>query len=115
MAYTALALAILAAVRLLGLAGSVRGGIILGTGLAFANGLICLYLAYWAFTRSEKLFYFTFFGGMIWKLLILGVTVYFLIGVEQVHLAAVLIAMAAMTFFYNLLEIRYLPRICQRN
>ena len=89
---------------------SVRRGMVLGIGLAFLNGLLSLLSLHWAFSRSPKVFYGTFFGGMLWKLGVLFALFFYLSPGSAVHSASALASLGAVTFLLNVLEIRFLPR-----
>ena len=81
-------------------------GMIFGFLLAGCNWLLCHFSLKWAYSRSNGIFYGTFFGGMIWKLAVLGLAFLFLRGQSSLPMSSALIALALATFFLNLVEAR---------
>ena len=65
----------------------------------------------WAFRRSSKVFFGTFFAGMIWKLAALGATLYYLIGKTWISAPWALASLGLATFFLNLIELWFIPGI----
>ena len=91
------------------LPGGIRHGLYLGIALSALNGSIAFLTLAWAFSKSDVVFYGTFFGNMIWKLLVLFGTFLLLVRLQAVHIPAALISLAALTFLINLIEIGLFP------
>lgn len=89
---------------------AVRNGFILGILLSTANALLCFLLLHWTYVKSSKIFYGAYFGGVIWKLLVLGGVFYYLMNHAMFHAPATLISLAVMTFLLNMTELYFLPQ-----
>ena len=66
-----------------------------GIGIAYLNALIGYALLYWGFRRSDKLLMLAVFGGMIFRLFLILLFLFILIGalkVDEVPLVSTLIA-----------------------
>ena len=98
-----------AATALLRVERGVRWGLYLGIALAAFNGLIAFLTLAWAYQKSDKIFFGTFFGNMVWKLAVLMVSALWLLKFHQVHIPSALISMAALTLFINLIEMNLFP------
>src|SRR3989344_2398790 len=91
-------LVLLVFVNTLELSHSVKNGISLGVGVALFNALVSFVALNWSYRKSDKIFFSTFFGSMVWKLVVLGVLFYCLLGQGLFHPAVSLISLALMTF-----------------
>ena len=87
----------------------VSDGIFLGSLISVLNGLACFTLLHWSFRKTARVFYASFFGGMIWKIAVLGSAFWILPRFPSVHRTAAFVSLALMTFLINILEIRFLP------
>jgi len=88
----------------------INEGVILGTCISAANGILACVALRWAFLRSAKVFYGVFFGGMIWKLVTLLAVFLFLSRHFFPHSASFLVSMALGTFVFNIIELKLLPK-----
>ena len=84
---------------------ALRAGAALGWALAFLNAGLCWAALAWGFRKSDKVFFAAFFGGMLWKFLVLGAAFLALARSSAVSPAAALVAMALGTLAFNALEI----------
>lgn len=81
---------------------SVRNGLILASTISFINVAFILSILNWAFKRSNKIFYGTFFGGMVWKLLALSAIAITIYGNPKFSLGTTLVSMACFTLCFTL-------------
>lgn len=88
----------------------INEGIVLGTCISAANGILACAALRWAFFRSAKIFYGVFFGGMLWKLATLLAAFLFLARHPSPHAASFLVSMALATFILNIVELKLLPK-----
>ena len=110
-AFAGTVLFLLASVSFLNVPAPVGRGMVLGIGLAFLNGLLSLLSIHWTFYRSAKIFFGTFFAGMLWKLAVLGAAFFYLMGKDTIQAASALAALGAVTLILNILEVRFLPQL----
>jgi len=92
----------------------INEGVILGTCISAANGILACAALRWAFFRSTKVFYGVFFGGMIWKLVTLLAVFLFLARYPFPHAASFLVSMALGTFIFNIVELKLLPKLAAK-
>src|SRR5262245_30967117 len=93
--------ALLAAVALAsGADGGARLGVLAGTGAAAANALIGALSLAWASARTDRVFYRTFFGGLIAKVAVLGAAFCALARQSAVSPAPALVSLAMATFLF---------------
>lgn len=88
----------------------INEGIVLGICISTANGVLACAALRWAFSRSTKVFYGVFFGGMLWKLATLLAVFLFLARHPSPHAASFLVSMALVTFILNIVELNLLPK-----
>ena len=82
-----------------------RRGLLTGLAIAAANGLAGALSLAWAAGRPDTVFYRTFFGGILWKVAVLGGAFWILARQSSVHPATALITHALATFAFNGVEI----------
>ena len=80
-------------------------GMLLSVTLSGLNCFVLLGLLKWAFQRSDKAFYGVLFGGMLWKLLVLGATAFCIFNSSAFHFNATLISMAGFLFLFSMVGI----------
>lgn len=97
-------LLLLALVKFFPFNPAVRAGILLGSAVSVLNAILSFVLLSWFFSKSDRIFLGTFFGGMLWKLLALGLTCGYVFYHPRFNPAATLIAFGLATFFMNLFE-----------
>lgn len=100
-----------AAASRLGVAAEVRLGLLTGLGLAAAGFLVGALSLAWASSRTDRVFYRAFFGGLLWKLAVVAGAFFFLAGRSAVHPASALVALAMATFLFNGVEILFLRKV----
>ena len=88
-----------------GFSRDIKQGSVLGAILAVFNGFIGFVSVGYVMGQSDKIFYGTFFGNMLWKLVVLGGTFFYLMQSRSFHTVSVLVTLAFMTLFLNLLEV----------
>lgn len=81
---------------------TVRNGLLLALGIASLNGLLGFFALRWAFVQSDKIFYGTLFGSMIWKLMVLAVTAGFIFGNPNFNFVVTLVSQVLLTFVFTL-------------
>lgn len=109
----ALALLLSGLITLSDFSQTIRNGLFLSLSLSFFNGTVCFLTLDWAFHRSNASFFGALFGGMVWKLIVLGVTTYLLAGRPDFHLSLTLISLAGLTFFFYGLSVYFVCRLNQ--
>jgi uncharacterized membrane protein YfbV (UPF0208 family) len=100
-----------ALIHVVPVADDVRRGFTLGVCLSTFNVLASYSALYWTFKRSNTAFFTAFFGGLIWKLVVLAATVLFVMRHPAYHPMATLVTLAFSTFALNLVETRFLKKM----
>ncbi len=108
-AISAFTLASFAFIYFVPLSAFSRDGAQLGAAIASANALLCLAALSWCYLKSDKVFFSAFYGGMLWKLSVLGATVFLLARAGSSAIVSMLLALAVMTVILNIIELFYLP------
>lgn len=115
LAYMGAAAAFAAVFFLVPVGAAQRNGASLALALACLNAVLGFASLHWAMRRSDKIFFGAFFGGILWKFLVLGGTFFYLLGHPGLHAAATLLTLAVMTLLYDLIEILCLERTPARH
>ena len=80
-------------------------GMLLSATLAGLNCFVLLSLLKWALRRSDKAFYSVFFGGMLWKFAVLGLTAFFIFGSTFFSFIGTLLSLAGFLFLFSMVGI----------
>ena len=82
--------------------------ILIGDLLAFSNFIIGLGFIFWGINRAEKFFLITFYGGMLFRLIILSVMVIVIFKFLEIDKNNFIFSLLFFYFFYVIVEIIYL-------
>ena len=82
--------------------------ILIGDLLAFSNFIVGLGFLFWGINRSEKFFLITFYGGMLFRLIILSVMVIVIFKFLEIDKNNFIFSLLFFYFFYVIVEIIYL-------
>lgn len=96
------------AVTFLNLGIFVSKGIFIGFFLSTFNGLVTFLALSWAIERSNKIFFGTFFGGIIWKLVVLGSVFFYWTIQSSFQIVPALVSLALTTFLFNIFGMIFL-------
>lgn len=82
--------------------------ILIGDLLAFSNFIVGLGFLFWGINRSENFFLITFYGGMLFRLIILSVMVIVIFKFLEIDKNNFIFSLLFFYFFYVIVEIIYL-------
>lgn len=89
---------------------SIRNGFFLSFALSALNAFLIFVSLNWTWDRSDKIFYGTFFGGIVWKLIVLALMTYLIYRNPDFNLNATLISFVFLTFLFNFTGISFLSK-----
>lgn len=98
-------------VRWMGWSAGSQNGFFLGVVLSCFNAILTSSALGWASRRSNRAFFGIYFGGILWKLIVLGGTFFFLLKHPSISPAPALITLGLMTLVFNLVEAGLMKRM----
>ena len=103
-------IALFSSVFFLNFSSPTRNSLFLALTLSMLNTFLSTASLNWAWTRSNKIFYSTFLGGIIWKLILLTLISIFTYKNPNFNLTVTLISFVILSFIFNFIGISIVSR-----
>lgn len=83
-------------------------GVMVGCGICVLNVLIGCFLAVWAFEKPNPFFLKALFGGMLVRMLAIGLAFFLLVKFTSIHVLGLTFSLFLFYVLFQVLEIRFL-------